>query len=272
MRVLIVVKEGHENAMKLSMKVKDFLESKGGTVYFDRLTAGKLGVETGVDLKKAEADFVFVLGGDGTILWAESELEGRLRILGINFGSTGFLTEVRYRDWKVALERVLKDEYSIDERSKISVKVNGKNMGDALNEAVIKSSLPVEMLHLEIWVDGELAEVLRSDGIIISTPTGSTAYSMSAGGPIVDPRVNAFIITSICPFKLGARSIVVPNDANVSIRLVKPKKEAMLVIDGGLRKDLSFEDTIGFELSEKKTSFIKLEKDFYDRVKDRLER
>ncbi|MFQ5887757.1 MAG: NAD(+)/NADH kinase [Candidatus Hydrothermarchaeales archaeon] len=272
MRVLIVAKEGHENAMKLSKEISDFLESKGVKVCFDRVTAEKLGIENMVELKDANANFVLVLGGDGTILWTESKLDGRLPIFGINFGSTGFLTEVGYMDWKGALERILKNEFSIEERSKIRVKVNGDKIGDALNEAVVKSSLPVEMLHLEILVDGEVAEVVRSDGIIISTPTGSTAYSMSAGGPIVDPRVDAFIITSICPFKLGARSMVVPSNSKVSIRLVKPKKEAMLVIDGELRKELSFDDMITFELSDKKTSFIKLEKDFYDRVKDRLER
>ncbi len=272
MRVLIVAKEGHEEANKLAGEIRDFLESKKAEVSFDPITAEKLGIENTVELKDSNADFVLVLGGDGTILWTESELDGRLPILGINFGSMGFLTEVGHTEWKGAVERIINNEYSIEERSKISVKVNGDKLGDALNEVVVKSSLPVEMLHLEIMVDGEVADVLRSDGLIISTPTGSTAYSMSAGGPIVDPRVDAFIITSISPFKLGARSIVVPTTSKVSVRMVKPGKGAMLVVDGGLRKRLSFEDVIRFELSDKKTSFIKLEKDFYDRVKDRLER
>ncbi|MFQ5888389.1 MAG: NAD(+)/NADH kinase, partial [Candidatus Hydrothermarchaeales archaeon] len=146
MRVLIVAKEEHENAMKLAEEISDLLESKGGTVCFDRLTAEKLGIENMVELKDADADFVLVLGGDGTLLWTESKLDGRLPIFGINFGSTGFLTEVGYRDWKGALERILKNEFSIEERSKISVNVNGDKIGDALNEAVVKSSLPVEML------------------------------------------------------------------------------------------------------------------------------
>lgn len=272
MQVLIVAKDGHDDAIKLSKEISDFIESKGGKVFFDRLTAEKLKCSNMVDLKEAEADFAIILGGDGTILWSESNLDGRIPLFGINFGSTGFLTEVRYQDWKVSLEKIINHEYNVEKRSKIQVNINSEKIGDALNEVVVKSSLPVEMLHLEISVDGEIAEVVRSDGIIVSTPTGSTAYSMSAGGPIVDPRVDAFIITSISPFKLGARSMVVPSNSEVTVRMVKPKKEAMLVVDGSLRERLSFENVITFKLSEKKTSFIKFEKDFYNRIKDRLDR
>ncbi|MFQ6137217.1 MAG: NAD(+)/NADH kinase [Candidatus Hydrothermarchaeales archaeon] len=273
MKVLIVVKEGQENALDLCKEMEGYLESKGIKTYFDRVTAERLGLKNAMKLEDAGADLILVLGGDGTILWTESKIGGKeIPIFGINFGATGFLTEIGYEDWKEALKRIVKKEYMVEERAKLRVKVNGDVAGDALNEAVVKSSLPVEMLHLEILVDGEVAEVVRSDGIIISTPTGSTAYSMSAGGPIVDPRVDAFIITSICPFKLGARSIVVPGDSDVSVGMVKKKKGAMLVIDGEYRKELSYGDIVSFGFSENKAYFIKLEKDFYGRIKERLRR
>lgn len=272
-KVAIVVKEDLREALKVAKEIKRYLTSKGIEICFDETSAKRLNLEEmGCKLKEIRADLMLVLGGDGTILWIEQKISGRqVPIFGINFGTTGFLTEIRPREWKNALEKILEGEYSIDERSKLKVKVNGEIVGEALNEAVVMTSIPVKMLYLEIKVDDQIAEVVRSDGIIISTPTGSTAYSMSAGGPIVDPEVEAFVITSICPFKLRARSLVVPQDSIIKVRLIRPKKEAIVIVDGAIKKTLKYKNEASFELSKSKAYFVKLERDFYGRIKERLE-
>jgi NAD+ kinase len=272
-KVAIVVKEDLREALKVAKEIKRYLTSKDIEICFDETSAKRLNLEEmGCKLKEIRADLMLVLGGDGTILWIEQKISGKqIPIFGINFGTTGFLTEIRPKEWKNALEKILEGEYSIDERTKLKVKVNDEIVGEALNEAVVMTSIPVKMLYLEIKVDDQIAEVVRSDGIIISTPTGSTAYSMSAGGPIVDPEVEAFVITSICPFKLRARSLVVPQDSIIKVRLIRPKKEAIVIVDGAIKKTLKYKNEASFELSKSKAYFVKLERDFYGRIKERLE-
>jgi NAD+ kinase len=272
-KVAIVVKEDLREALKVAKEIKRYLTSKDIEICFDETSAKRLNLEEmGCKLKEIRADLMLVLGGDGTILWIEQKISGKqIPIFGINFGTTGFLTEIRPKEWKNALEKILEGEYSIDERTKLKVKVNDEIVGEALNEAVVMTSIPVKMLYLEIKVDDQIAEVVRSDGIIISTPTGSTAYSMSAGGPIVDPKVEAFVITSICPFKLRARSLVVPQDSIIKVRLIRPKKEAIVIVDGAIKKTLKYKNEASFELSKSKAYFVKLERDFYGRIKERLE-
>ncbi len=263
------MKEGLEEAYELADDIEDYLKSKGVETHLHSVALERPSPkETFCDV---DSDLVLVLAGDGTVLWAASRLPLRKTpILGINFGGTGFLTEIKPEDWKPALDRVLKGDYYVEERRRLDVTVNGKVIGSALNEAVIMTSVAVKMLPMEIRVDDELAESIRSDGVIISTPTGSTAYSMSAGGPIVSPGADVFIITSICPFKLGARSIVVPGSSTIKIKLTDPKKEATVVIDGEEITKLGQKDEIALKLSAHKGHFVKLEKDFYKRVRERL--
>ena len=129
---------------------------------------------------------------------------------------------------------------------------------------------PAKMLHIEISVDEEVVEELRADGLIIATPTGSTAYSMSAGGPIVDPRVGAFIIVPISPFKLGSRPIIVPDNSQTKVKLLREGKKAMAVIDGQSEEEINFMDEIIFRKSDDYACFVRLTKDFYHRVREKL--
>jgi len=269
-RVCIVVKEGLEEANGLANEIGGYLNSKDIENCIHSIAPEKAS-EDEKTFCDFEADLVLVLAGDGTVLWTASRLPPRKTpILGINFGGTGFLTEIKPEDWKPALERIMKGDYYVEERGRLDVIVNGKVIGSALNEAVLMTSVAVKMLPMEIGVDDELVESIRSDGVIISTPTGSTAYSMSAGGPIVGPGADVFIITSICPFKLDARSIVVPGGSTIKIKLTDPVKKATLVVDGKETAELVHEDEIVLKVSVHKSHFVKLEKDFYKRVRERL--
>jgi NAD+ kinase len=270
-KVLVVVKKDGKDALDVARDVMAYLNSKGIDTICDVVTGKDLNSE-GVDPTEAQCDLILVLGGDGTLLWAESKVSGReIPLLGINFGTMGFLTEISPDNWKEAIDRVLEGRYSIEKRSKIDVSINGKNVGKALNEVVLKTAVPVEMLSLEVKENDQEIETVMADGIIVSTPTGSTAYSMSVGGPIVDRRVKAFIITSISPFKLGARPVVVPDKSKISIK-ISGKKRGVVVIDGEFRKEVTSADEIQCALSKDKTYLVKLELDFYDKIQRRLRR
>jgi NAD+ kinase len=270
-KVGLVVKS-QKASLNLGREIHEYLISKGVETYFDDWSAEKIGLkERESRIQDMETDIILTLGGDGTILKTVSLISGKeIPIFGINFGTMGFLTEIRPRDWKISLDKILKGEHTIIERDKLRVSIDGEKVGDALNEAVVMTSMPVKMLHLEVLIGGQIVEMVKADGLIISTPTGSTAYSMSAGGPIIDPKVPAFIITSICPFKSRARSLVVPQDSDIRVRLLKPKKEAMVVVDGENKGKLTPGGEARFTLSEDKAYFIRLGGDFYGRIRERL--
>jgi NAD+ kinase len=270
-KVLIVVKKNGKKALDIAREVMDYLNSKKIKTTYDVVTARDMNLQ-GVDPKDTTADLLLVMGGDGTLLWAESKISGRgIPILGINFGTMGFLTEIAPDKWKEAINRVLEGRYSIEKRNKIEVSINNKNVGRALNEMVVKTAVPVEMLGLEITVDDQEVETMMADGVIVATPTGSTAYSMSVGGPIVDTRVQGFIITSISPFKLSARPFVVPDTSKISIKL-SGEKSGVVVIDGEYRMEVSSDDEINCTLSRDQAYLVKFEEDFYDKVQSRLRR
>ena len=141
----------------------------------------------------------------------------------------------------------------------------------AMNEVVIMTDKPAKMLRFEIKVDGETIDEVRADGLIISTPSGSTAYAMSAGGPIVDPKVGGFIIIPICPYKLGARPFIVSDNSEIAVKLLKKGKSAVFVMDGQLNEEVKYDEEIKFKKSERDAYFIRTSsKYFYKKVKDKL--
>ncbi|GAA5819748.1 MAG: bifunctional NADP phosphatase/NAD kinase [Methanobrevibacter sp. CfCl-M3] len=221
-------------------------------------------------LSKFDTDIIFTLGGDGTILNTTRQLNSAIPIFAINMGTVGFLTEVEIEDYDTNLEKLLKGEYYREKRSQIKVS-HDKKLFSALNEIVIMTENPAKMLQFEVTVDGDVVEQFRADGLILSTPSGSTAYSMSAGGPIVDPKVDAFLIIPICPYKLGIRPFVVSDKSDIRIKLLKQGKKAVLVIDGQTSIEINDFDEIHFTKSERDVYFIRTErKEFYQKVKEKL--
>ena len=205
------------------------------------------------ELNELRTDMAIILGGDGTLLRTQNQLTKEIPIFGINMGTVGFLTEIEVENTFEALDAILDGEWSKEKRT------------------VIMTARPAKMLHYEISVDGEVVEELRADGLIISTPSGSTAYSMSAGGPIVDPKVGAFIIVPICPYKLGVRPFVVSDGSEIRIKLLKRGKKAIFVMDGQVQKEVNYMEELVIKKSEKDVYFMRINKKyFYKKVKDKL--
>lgn len=181
--------------------------------------------------------FVLTLGGDGTFLRAARMMAPYgTPIMGINMGTLGFLTEIEVSELTDSLEKLLRGEYWLEDRMMLEAKVvrDGKEIMDfvGLNDVVINKGPLARLINLEIYVKHEFITMYKSDGIILASPTGSTAYSLSAGGPIVDPELEIIILTPICPHTLHARPIVLPSYKTVRVVIVKQQTDSMLTIDG----------------------------------------
>jgi Predicted sugar kinase len=183
------------------------------------------------DMKSAGIDFIISLGGDGTILRNMSKMTDPIPILGINMGTLGFLADVEPNAAISAIEKAISG-FMYDERPRVELSLNGQFIGNAINEVVAMSAYPGKMITYEVVVNRRLLGEIRADGIVFATPTGSTAYSMSAGGPIVTPEVDAILIVPIAPFKLSSRPWIVPFDSEIKVRVKMPKKEIVLITDG----------------------------------------
>ncbi|MDR0767876.1 MAG: NAD(+)/NADH kinase [Methanosarcinales archaeon] len=183
------------------------------------------------EMKDAGVDFVVSLGGDGTILRNMSKMPDPIPILGINMGTLGFLADVDPEDALKAIESAISG-FMYDERPRLELSINGNFIGNAINEVVATSAYPAKMITYEILVNRRLLGEIRADGIVFSTPTGSTAYALSAGGPIVTPDVDAILIVPIAPFQRSSRPWLVPFDSEISVRVKMPKREIVIVTDG----------------------------------------
>jgi NAD+ kinase len=223
--------------------------------------------EKGVPLSKMKVDILVTVGGDGTVLRALQHARGK--VFAINAGVLGFLTEVPLEDAITGLDRVLAGDFVVEKRLRLRTDIRGKRLYDSTNEAVVHTSTPSKMRHYRIFLSGQLVDDIRADGIIIATPTGSTCYAMSAGGPILDPSVNAFVIVPLAPFKLSARAVVVPSDRKISVSLMddKPSK---LVLDGQYEETVGHEDHIEFTASERPARFVRFSPDFYAHIRRKL--
>ncbi|MDK2789696.1 MAG: kinase [Methanothermococcus sp.] len=210
------------------------------------------------------------IGGDGTVLRASKITNGNeIPILCINMGTVGFLTEFSKEDVFKAIDEVINGNYEIEKRTKLMGFIRFKDgsqkiLPDALNEVVVTTKNPAKMLHFEVYVNGNFVEDVRADGIIISTPNGSTAYSLSAGGPIVEPLVDGFIIVPICPFKLSSRPIVVDGNSEIKIKILK--KSTLVVVDGDVEEIARMGDELILRKSDNYAYFVK-GSNFYSKLK-----
>lgn len=272
MHIGIVARLDIPKSVELVKEIVKFLLNKDIKVSIDFSLIKEINEfkEMGVEIQDMQADMIIAIGGDGTILRTQNFVNGKkIPILGINLGTVGFLTEIDPENTFTALEEVLSGNYFIEERTLLRV-YHGNELPSALNEVVMMTKKPAKMLHIEISVDEEVVEELRADGLIVATPSGSTAYSMSAGGPIVDPRVEAFLIVPICPFKLGARPIVVSNESEIKVKLLREGKRAIAVIDGQFEEEFNYPEELLFKKSDTKAYFVRLNKDFYKKVREKL--
>lgn len=202
-----------------------------------------------------DLDLLVTLGGDGTMIGAARFVGDRqIPVLGINFGFLGYLTEFTLNELFTALEGLPEGNFHLDQRMLLDVKLTrgGREIEShrALNDAVISSGAPVRMIEVESLINGMFVNSFRADGMIVATPTGSTAYSLSAGGPIVHPSMSAILLTPICPHLLSNRPVVVPGDSVVDLYFRRPKEELMLTIDGQVSIHLMYGDQVTVQRSQ----------------------
>jgi len=270
-KVGVVSRCDKAGAVEIAKKVIDHLTGKV-EVYIDPGTAGELNIEgTPVgQMSQLEVEVLITIGGDGTVLRTIQHMDDPLPILPINMGTVGFLVDVEAEDALPTIDSILSG-FEVDERFRFEVWINEIKLPSATNEVVIITSHPAKILAFKIWVDEFELEELRADGLIIATPTGSTAYAMSAGGPIVDPRVDAAIVVPLAPFKLASRPWVVPANSTIKVELLLSGKEAEVVVDGQYSQNITSNHTIRIEKAANPARFVRIKHGgFYDKVKSKL--
>lgn len=217
-----------------------------------------------------KTDLVVTVGGDGTILRTCIAVpKPEPPILAVNMGVRGFLTEVEPKETFAALERCLNGDYMIETCAKLAIRTSEGTIPDALNDVVVTTGEQSKILYTQIFKDGKPVLKCEADGLIVSTQTGSTGYSLSAGGPVLDPEVGAFVLTPICSLTVF-HSLVFPADSEVTIEVTRPRKMLVLV-DGNYHQLLtSPKPAITVTGSKNVTSFIRYTDNFYHRLRSRL--
>lgn len=270
-KVLIIINISKEESKNLADEMAAFLKEKGFTI--------ELFSFDGFNENTTFSDYAFVvtLGGDGTVLFAARNcVENQIPVFPVNLGQFGFMSPIQQNEWKTALLDYLDGKSPFQQRCliKASVKRNGKELlqGTALNDIVISSKNATDIASLVINFNEALLCKLKSDGVIISTPTGSTAYSASAGGPIVDPLMEAVIMTPMNSFSLSSRPIVLNPKGVLSINIQQSRaKSVCIVIDGQEPYGLLPGDTVEIQLMEKKVQLIGCtEVKFYNSLRSKL--
>ena len=265
MKVGIIARIDKPQAAELVAALRAALLSRGAEVLLERRTAGLLGEAEGHSEEELSrnGDLVVVLGGDGTILRALHRMGGKVPpIFGINLGSLGFLTGVSSEEWSDAVESIAAGNYRLSARSLLRVELerDGRVAETflGLNDAVVSRGHHSQLIKIEVRVDGEELCVYNADGLIVATPTGSTAYSMSAGGPLLLPDSASFVLTPICPHVLTNRSAVVPDSARLELRLVGDAPGVTVNVDGQEIRELGSRDVLRVSRAEEKLQLATL--------------
>jgi len=266
-------------ALKAAKKLTAWLESRGKKVYIDNETAASLN-KNGYGLAELPAlvEMLIVLGGDGTLLSAArhvADAHTNVPIFGVNLGSLGFMAEVSHDELYDNLEKAMAGKLETEERMMLATSVirGGKRVARyrVLNDAVINKGALARMMQLKITVSDGYLTTLRADGLIVATPTGSTAYSLSAGGPIIHPTIHCFVVTPICPHTLSNRPIALPDTVVVSVCLISQSEDVSLTLDGQIGFPLMMNDVVEIERSRLKMRFIKHPaKSYYEILRTKL--
>lgn len=267
----LVARFDKREAINLVKDLAKHLTTKGLEVYIEDTLTDKMDTEQeNIPLDDMKPDFIITVGGDGTILRAcVSTPKPEPPILAVNMGVRGFLTEVEPKHALEAVDKCLKGEFSLEKCMKLSITAEGMNLPDALNEVLITPDEPAKLLYATITKDREQVLNFQADGLMVATQTGSTGYSLSAGGPVLDPDVDAFVLTPVCSLTVF-RSIVFPSESTLTVKVLRPKK-SLVVIDGQHRKVMNSELTdLTVTRSQYVTSFIRFRENFYHRLKSRL--
>jgi NAD+ kinase len=263
-RIGLIANSEKPASRRVTQKAAALIAQTGRTIYCDVATAAMAGLKTvgypdAASLAR-KVDLLLVFGGDGSMLRAVREINGALTpILGVNVGRLGFLTAVPSKDLPKALDKIWENDFEIESRPLLEA--HGESRGKkislrALNDIVISRGAAPRMIELEVTVNGQTLTCYRCDGLIISSPTGSTAYSLSAGGAIVSPDSHVFAITPVCPHALSNRSVIVSSSAIVQVKVISKKVETTATADGQVQAELDAGDVITIRRSRRTAQLL----------------
>ncbi len=276
-KIGIICKTGRPEPQEILKELLPWLRQKGYETLVDADAAAGLNIRGFTRSEvAAAADVVLVLGGDGTMLSVSRLVAGKgVPILGINLGSMGFITEINRDEIYDAVEAMLADGCAVEDRMMLNARIHrlGEKIAEytVLNDVVINKGALARIIDLETFVNGMYVTTYKSDGLIISTPTGSTAYSLSAGGPIIYPTLGCVVLTPICPHTLTNRPIVLPDDFKVDITLKTLSSDVYLTLDGQVGFSLMQDDVIEITKSELRTRLlIPCERDYFEILRNKL--
>lgn len=275
MKFAIVVNINRDEAIALALELAAWLREHNLDYVFDATSAEKIGVSSAADIEELNkfCDVFISLGGDGTLLFT-SHYSVTKPVIGINVGHLGFLAEFSREEMYGTIEKVLNGTYTIHDRAQLEaqVPVAGKiKRFTALNDVVLEKGAYPRIPAFIIKLDGEQLSAYRADGIIIATSTGSTAYSLSAGGPVIAPKSNVFVITPICPHMLTVRPLVISDDKTIEVSVDAPDGAFPLNCDGHVRKMLMPGDVITVRKSAEVINLVANEKrNYFDILRSKL--
>jgi len=276
----IAAKISSAAAIEYAKKVAGDLRGRGLNVCFDKATSEALGDQgscaTLAELG-ANVDLLITFGGDGTLLSVARHAPDHVPILGVNMGTLGFLTEIRVEEFPAMLERVLTGNYIVEPRVRFNARVDGPGRDHieyrVLNDVAINKSALSRIIEMRVSVAGQFVSTFRADGLIVSTPTGSTAYNLSAGGPIVYPTMGAVVITPICPHMLTNRPLVLPDELDIEISLVpgSDHHETYVTLDGQEGTPLTENDRVFVRKSDQRVLLVQSpDKNYFDVLRVKL--
>ena len=283
-RIGIVLKPHQPDALRTICDLTIWLAQKGiELVGGPEVERERVEHETGCSVPELEGDklaesvdLILVLGGDGTMISTARMIgDHEVPVLGVNYGGLGYLAEFRIEELYTALESILSNNYRLDKRVMLRIDLQRGDQpvtsSRVLNDVVINKSALARIIEIEAYLNQQFVNSFRADGLIVSTPTGSTAYNLSAGGPVIFPSMNAIVITPICPFTLSNRPIVVPDDAAIELRLKTDQEEVALTLDGQVGVPLKVDDRV--MICKSLTTFNLIQpsnRNYFDVLRDKL--
>jgi NAD+ kinase len=283
-RIGIVLKPHQPDALRTMCELTVWLSKRGISLLGGpEIERERIAQQTGCAVEQVEpdqisakADLMLVLGGDGTMIAAARLMgDAEVPVLGINYGGLGYLAEFRIEELYSALESILEGDYRLDPRVMLDVELvredESVTRNRVLNDVVINKSALARIIEIEAYLNKQFVNSFRADGLIVSTPTGSTAYNLSAGGPVIFPSMNAVVITPICPFTLSNRPIVVPDEATIELHLKTDHEDVALTLDGQVGFPLKVEDRVTIHKSETTFNLVQpANRNYFDVLRDKL--
>jgi NAD+ kinase len=283
-RIGVVVKPHQPDALETLCRITEWLSERGiNLIGLAEIAHEQIKQKTGctVEIVKDEklatsVDLMLVLGGDGTMISTARMIgNSEVPVIGVNYGGLGYLAEFPIEELFPALEAILAGDYKVQRRVMLTVELwRGDELATrnrVLNDVVINKSALARIIEIEAYLDDQFVNSFRADGLIVATPTGSTAYNLSAGGPVIYPSMNAVVITPICPFTLSNRPIVVPNDSVIEVRLITKNEEVALTLDGQVGFPLQAGDRAVIRKSNTSFNLVQpANRNYFDVLRDKL--